>query len=58
MKARSFVQLPLSVFRVMFPDQAEQLPRFLDEDPRYIVRYDYSRGLIEVGYADDSWTIE
>lgn len=58
MNTRTYIQLPLLVFRKLFPAQAEQLPPFLGEDPQYIVRYDYVSGLIEVGYAEDSWTIQ
>ena len=58
MKTRHYIQLPLVVFRQMFPDQAEQLPRFFDEDPLYIVRYDFVSGLIELGYEEDNWTIK
>lgn len=54
----SYIQLPLVTFRQMFPDQAEQLPRFLDGDPHYLVRYDYSSGLIEIGYENDKWMIQ
>ena len=57
MKTRNYIQLPLVVFREMFPDQAEQFPRFFDNDPRYIVRYDYVAGLIELGYEDDKCAI-
>lgn len=53
-----YVQLPLTLFRQMFPDQAEQFPQFLDGDPRYLVRYDYISGLIELGYAEDKWLIQ
>lgn len=55
---RSYIQLPLVIFRQMFPEQAEGFPRFLDKDPRYIVRYDYVSGLIELGYSDDKWLIQ
>ena len=58
MKARSYIQLPLTAFRVMFPEQAECLPPFLDGDPRYIVRYEYAANRIEVGYIEDKWLIE
>lgn len=58
MKTRTYIQLPLITFRSMFPEQAEQLPRFLDLDPHYLVRYDYSSGLIEIGYEDDEWMIK
>ena len=53
-----YVQLPLSVFRQMFPDQAEAFPDFLDRDPRYIVRYDYISGMLEIGYIEDNWLIQ
>lgn len=58
MKTRHYIQLPLVTFRQMFPEQAEQFPRFFDEDPRYIVRYDYVAGLIEIGYENDNWMIQ
>jgi hypothetical protein len=57
MKVRSYIELPLTVFRVLFPEQAEQIPQFLDNDPCYIVRYDYNRGLIELGYREDNWLV-
>lgn len=58
MKTRNYIQLPLITFRQMFPDQAEQFPRFLDRDPLYLVRYDYVTGLMEIGYEEDKWLIE
>lgn len=58
MKARSYIQLPLTLFRAMFPEQAKGLPLFLDEDPNYIVRYEYAANRIEIGYIDDKWLIE
>ena len=58
MKERTYIQLPLLAFRQMFPDQASQFPRFLDKDPRYLVRYDYVSGLLEIGYEEDSWLIQ
>lgn len=57
MKVRSYIELPLTAFRVMFPEQAEQIPSFFDKDPCYIVRYDYNRGLIELGYREDNWLV-
>lgn len=57
MKVRSYIELPLTVFRVMFPEQSEQIPPFLDKDLCYIVRYDYNRGLIELGYREDKWLV-
>ena len=58
MKSRRYIQLPLSIFRTLFPEQSEQIPPIFDEsDPRYIVRYDYTRGIIEVGYEEDTWRI-
>ena len=57
MKVRTYIELPLVVFRSMFPEQAEQIPYFFDKDPCYIVRYDYSRGLIELGYREDDWLL-
>lgn len=58
MSTRHYIQLPLITFREMFPEQAEQFPKFLDRDLRYLVRYDYVAGLIELGYAEDKWLIE
>lgn len=57
MKVRAYIELPLVVFRSMFPEQAEQIPHVLDKDPCYIVRYDYTRGLIELGYREDKWLL-
>lgn len=57
MKARTYIELPLTVFRSMFPEQSEHIPVFLDKDPLYIVRYDYTRGLIELGYREDPWIV-
>lgn len=57
MKVRSFIELPLTVFRSLFPEQAERIPVYFDNDPLYIVRYDYVRGLIEFGYKDDKWLV-
>ena len=57
MNVRTYRELPLVAFRSMFPEQAEQIPRFLDNDPQYIVRYDYTRGLIELGYREDEWLV-
>ena len=58
MKARTFIELPLSQFRALFPEQAERIPTCFYVDPRYIVRYDLSRGLIEFGYKEDKWLIQ
>lgn len=55
---RSYIQLPLVAFRALFPEQAQQFPLFLDKDPRYIVRYDYIAGIIELGYSEDKWLIQ
>jgi len=55
---RSYIQLPLTVFRSLFPEQAEHIPHFLDRDPRYIVKYDYVTGFIEIGYEEDNWLIQ
>lgn len=57
MKVRTYIELPLVAFRSMFPEQAERIPHFLDKDPCYIVRYDYTRGLIELGYREDKWLV-
>lgn len=57
MKSRSYIQLPLVQFRLLFPEQAAQIPVFLDSDPLYIVRYDYISGRIEFGYEGDKWLI-
>lgn len=58
MKVRTFIELPLSQFRALFPDQAENIPTCFDCDPLYIVRYDLSRGLIEFGYREDKWLVQ
>lgn len=58
MKTRKYIQLPLVMFRQMFPDQAKAFPTFLDSDPHYLVRYDYVSGMLEIGYEEDSWTIQ
>ena len=58
MKTRSYIQLPLSMFRKLYPDKAEPFPRCLDEDPHYIIRYDFVAGLIEIGYEEDNWLIQ
>ena len=58
MKTRHYIQLPLALFRQMFPDKAEPFPTSFDEDPRYLVRYDFISGLIEIGYEDDKWLIQ
>lgn len=55
---RSYIQVPLVTFRALFPEQAQQIPLFLDKDPYYIVRYDYIAGLIELGYSEDNWLIQ
>ena len=58
MKSRRYIQLPLNVFRSLFPEQSELIPPIFDEnDPRYMVRYDYTSGIIEVGYEEDTWRI-
>jgi hypothetical protein len=58
MKVRTFIELPLSQFRALFPEQAERIPTCFDLDPLYIVRYDLSRGLIEFGYKEDKWLVQ
>lgn len=58
MKTKAFIELPLVAFRSLFPEQAEPIPKFLDRDPMYIVRYDYVSGMLEIGYSDDKWLIE
>jgi len=57
-KEHSYVELPLVMFRALFPEQAQHFPLFLDKDPRYIVRYDYTAGLLEIGYSEDKWLIQ
>lgn len=57
MKVRNYIELPLVAFRSLFPEQAEGIPCFLDNDPLYIVRYDYVSGLIELGYREDEWLV-
>lgn len=57
MKTKAFIELPLVAFRSLFPEQAEPIPKCLDRDPMYIVRYDYTRGLIELGYREDKWLV-
>ena len=57
MKERTFIELPLTIFRSLFPEQSESIPRFLDTDPLYIVRYDFIKGLIELGYREDKWLV-
>lgn len=54
----SYIELPLTEFRKFFPTQAASLPSFLDIDTRYIVRYDYNVGCIELGYPEDDWRIK
>ena len=39
MKVRTFIELPLSQFRALFPEQAERIPTCFDLDPLYIVLY-------------------
>ena len=58
MKVKTFIELPLPQFRVLFPDQAKKIPTCFDVDPHYIVRYDFSRVLIEFGYKEDKWLVQ
>ena len=54
----AFLQFPLSVFLVKFPDLRSYLPADIDlTDPDYFVRIDPNQGIFEFGYLTDKWYI-
>lgn len=56
-KKVEFIQMPLSVFRTMFPDLAAKFPPVIQStnDTNYIVKMYPDKGAIEVGYPEDLW---
>ena len=56
-KKVDFIQMPLSMFRKMFPELAAKFPLEIQQtnDSNYIVKMYPDKGAVEVGYPEDVW---
>ena len=56
--ASDFVEMSLIRFLQLYPGFISCIPAGLSiSDEDYIVRFSKSSGLVEIGYADDSWCL-